>query len=162
MDKPVSLANCSLMCLVGFGVCEKAVFNTSNCLALMVVLGPLLLPPGPSPSGLLFSLSSPSPLPSPSESLSSLALIMSPGPPPELGTKSFSLLLVSNLLPAKDGESMSAGGKRLPGLGMGGPLGIMGGTGDMWWGSKLGMATSLSSSSSENRDESEKEEEKSA
>ncbi len=30
IDNPVSLASCSLMCLVGFGVCEKAVFKTYN------------------------------------------------------------------------------------------------------------------------------------
>lgn len=51
------------MCLVGFGVCENAVFNISSCLAFIVVRGPRRLelelpsPPGPltPPSGLLFS-----------------------------------------------------------------------------------------------------------
>lgn len=56
IGKPVSLANCSLMCLVGFGVCEKAFFNISNCLALIVVLGPLLLDPEFPSSGDLFSV----------------------------------------------------------------------------------------------------------
>lgn len=64
MGNPVSLANCSLICLVGLGVDEKAFFNISNCLALMVVLGPRLfdpappspLPPPAPPSGLLFSV----------------------------------------------------------------------------------------------------------
>ena len=64
MGKPVSLASCSLMCLVGLGVCENAVFRISNCFALIVVRGPRLLdPPPPSPlpppappSGLLFSV----------------------------------------------------------------------------------------------------------
>ena len=37
----VSLANCSLINLVGLGVWLKTVFNSSNCFALMVVLGPL-------------------------------------------------------------------------------------------------------------------------
>lgn len=46
MLSPVSLASCSLMWRVGLGVWLNAVFRTSNCFALMVVLGPLLLPPG--------------------------------------------------------------------------------------------------------------------
>lgn len=55
MGSPVSLASCSRICLVGLGVCEKAVFRISNCFALMVVLGPRLFePPFPS-SGDLFS-----------------------------------------------------------------------------------------------------------
>ena len=37
------MANCSLMCLVGFGVCENAVLSTSSCFALIVVRGPLRL-----------------------------------------------------------------------------------------------------------------------
>lgn len=64
MGKPVSFANCSLMCLVGFGVDEKADLRISNCFAFMVVLGPRLfdpalpspLPPPAPPSGLLFSV----------------------------------------------------------------------------------------------------------
>lgn len=54
IGKPVSFANCSLMCRVGFGVWLNAVFNTSNCLALIVVRGPRRFEPPPS-SGLLFS-----------------------------------------------------------------------------------------------------------
>ena len=46
MLSPVSLASCSLMWRVGLGVWLNAVFRTSSCFALMVVLGPLLLPPG--------------------------------------------------------------------------------------------------------------------
>lgn len=45
MLSPVSCANCSRMCLVGFGVALKAAFNVSNCFAFIVVLGPLLLAP---------------------------------------------------------------------------------------------------------------------
>lgn len=57
MGRPVSFANCSLMCLVGLGVCEKAVLRISSCLALIVVRGPLRFEPtAPSPSGLLFSV----------------------------------------------------------------------------------------------------------
>jgi len=64
MGRPVSFANCSLMCLVGFGVDEKAVFRISSCFAFMVVLGPRRfepappspLPPPAPPSGLLFSV----------------------------------------------------------------------------------------------------------
>lgn len=64
MGRPVSFANCSLMCLVGFGVDEKAVFRISNCFAFMVVRGPRRfepappspLPPPAPPSGLLFSV----------------------------------------------------------------------------------------------------------
>lgn len=64
MGSPVSFANCSLMCLVGFGVDEKAVFRISSCFAFMVVLGPRRfepalpspLPPPAPPSGLLFSV----------------------------------------------------------------------------------------------------------
>ena len=48
MLRPVSLANCSRICRVGFGVWEKAVFRTSSCLALMVVRGPRRFPPAPS------------------------------------------------------------------------------------------------------------------
>ena len=48
MLRPVSLANCSRICRVGLGVWEKAVFRTSNCLALMVVRGPRRFPPAPS------------------------------------------------------------------------------------------------------------------
>ena len=44
MLSPVSCANCSRICLVGFGVAAKAAFSVSSCLALMVVLGPRLLP----------------------------------------------------------------------------------------------------------------------
>ena len=54
IGKPVSFANCSLMCRVGLGVWLNAVFNTSNCLALIVVRGPRRFEPPPS-SGLLFS-----------------------------------------------------------------------------------------------------------
>lgn len=64
MGNPVSFANCSLMCLVGFGVDENADLRISNCFAFMVVLGPRLfepappspLPPPAPPSGLLFSV----------------------------------------------------------------------------------------------------------
>lgn len=56
MGNPVSFANCSRICLVGFGVCENAVFRTSNCFALIVVLGPRRLDPAPLSSGLLFSV----------------------------------------------------------------------------------------------------------
>lgn len=56
IGSPVSFASCSLMCLVGLGVCEKAVFKISNCLAFIVVLGPLLFEPAPLSSGLLFSV----------------------------------------------------------------------------------------------------------
>ena len=42
---PVSWANCSRMCLVGFGVALNEAFKTSNCFAFIVVLGPLLLLP---------------------------------------------------------------------------------------------------------------------
>ena len=49
IGSPVSLASCSLMCRVGFGVWLKAVLRTSNCFALIVVLGPLLLPPVTQP-----------------------------------------------------------------------------------------------------------------
>lgn len=52
----VSLANCSRMCRVGLGVCEKAVFSISSCLALIVVLGPRLLDPELPSSGDLFSV----------------------------------------------------------------------------------------------------------
>lgn len=45
MLRPVSCANCSRMCRVGFGVALKAAFNVSNCLALIVVLGPLRFDP---------------------------------------------------------------------------------------------------------------------
>ena len=73
MGNPVSFASCSLMCLVGLGVWLNAVLSTSSCLALMVVLGPLLLlapvpssmslpgpppPPPPPPQRFLFSDSS--------------------------------------------------------------------------------------------------------
>lgn len=54
IGRPVSLASCSRMCRVGFGVWLNAVFNTSSCLALIVVRGPRLFEPPPS-SGLLFS-----------------------------------------------------------------------------------------------------------
>ena len=43
----VSFANCSRSILEGFGLSSKAFFKTSNCLGLIVVLGPLLLPLGP-------------------------------------------------------------------------------------------------------------------
>lgn len=64
MGRPVSLASCSLMCLVGLGVCENAVLRISSCLALIVVRGPRRLdpalpsplPPPTPPSGLLFSV----------------------------------------------------------------------------------------------------------
>lgn len=56
MGNPVSLASCSRMCLVGLGVCENAVFNISNCLALIVVRGPLRFEPALLSSGLLFSV----------------------------------------------------------------------------------------------------------
>ena len=60
MGRPVSLASCSLMCLVGLGVWLKAVLRTSSCLALMVVLGPrLFVPPGPSSDLYLSSSGSP-------------------------------------------------------------------------------------------------------
>lgn len=45
MLSPVSCANCSRMCRVGFGVATNAAFNVSNCLALMVVRGPRRLVP---------------------------------------------------------------------------------------------------------------------
>ena len=53
MLSPVSLANCSLIWRVGLGVWLKAVLRISNCLALMVVLGPRLLPPTHNQSALL-------------------------------------------------------------------------------------------------------------
>lgn len=56
MGSPVSLASCSRICLVGFGVCENAVFRISSCFALMVVRGPLLLEPELPSSGDLFSV----------------------------------------------------------------------------------------------------------
>lgn len=56
IGKPVSLANCSLICLVGFGVCEKAFLRISSCLAFIVVLGPLLFDPELPSSGDLFSV----------------------------------------------------------------------------------------------------------
>ena len=68
--RPVSCASCSRMCLVGLGVAAKADLRTSNCLALIVVRGPLLLAPTPEP--LVFSLE-PSPL-TDSESASSRSL----------------------------------------------------------------------------------------
>lgn len=55
IGKPVSLANCSRICLVGFGVWLNAFFNTSNCLALIVVRGPRRFEPFAPSSGLLFS-----------------------------------------------------------------------------------------------------------
>lgn len=55
IGSPVSLANCSRICLVGFGVCEKAVFKISSCFALMVVRGPRLFDPAFPSSGDLFS-----------------------------------------------------------------------------------------------------------
>ena len=45
MLSPVSWASCSLMCRVGFGVAANAAFSVSNCLALIVVRGPLRLAP---------------------------------------------------------------------------------------------------------------------
>lgn len=45
MLSPVSCASCSLIWRVGLGVAANAAFRVSNCLALMVVLGPLLLAP---------------------------------------------------------------------------------------------------------------------
>ena len=44
MLSPVSCASCSRICLVGFGVAAKAAFSVSSCFALIVVLGPRLLP----------------------------------------------------------------------------------------------------------------------
>jgi len=69
MGRPVSLASCSRICRVGLGVCAKAFFKISNCLALIVVRGPRRLDPAPPSSGDLDSegLSlrlSPSPSPS--------------------------------------------------------------------------------------------------
>lgn len=55
IGKPVSFANCSRMCRVGFGVWLNAFFNTSNCLALIVVRGPRRFEPFAPSSGLLFS-----------------------------------------------------------------------------------------------------------
>lgn len=55
IGSPVSFANCSRMCLVGFGVWLKAVLRISSCFALIVVLGPRLFEPLPPSSGLLFS-----------------------------------------------------------------------------------------------------------
>lgn len=55
IGSPVSFANCSRICRVGFGVCEKADFSISSCFALMVVLGPLRLEPPLPSSGDLFS-----------------------------------------------------------------------------------------------------------
>lgn len=47
MFRPVSLANCSRIWRVGFGVAAKAALSVSNCLALIVVRGPRrLVPPG--------------------------------------------------------------------------------------------------------------------
>lgn len=55
IGSPVSLANCSRMCLVGLGVWLNAFFSISSCLAFIVVLGPLRFDPLPPSSGLLFS-----------------------------------------------------------------------------------------------------------
>ena len=44
IGNPVARANCSLTCLVGFGVWLNASLSTSNSLALIVVLGPRLFP----------------------------------------------------------------------------------------------------------------------
>ena len=74
MGKPVSFASCSRINLVGFGVAINTFFNTSSCLALIVVRGPRLL----------FSLSRFSEsLKSASSSLSSSLDIwdLGPGPP---------------------------------------------------------------------------------
>ena len=49
MFSPVSLASCSRMCLVGFGVAVNADLSVSNCFAFIVVLGPRLLAPTPPP-----------------------------------------------------------------------------------------------------------------
>ena len=47
MLRPVSVANCSRICLVGLGVAANAAFKVSSCFALIVVRGPLrLVPPG--------------------------------------------------------------------------------------------------------------------
>ena len=43
--RPVSWANCSRICLVGFGVALNEAFRTSSCFAFIVVLGPLRLLP---------------------------------------------------------------------------------------------------------------------
>lgn len=56
IGRPVSFASCSRMWRVGFGVCENAVFRISNCFALIVVRGPLLLDPELPSSGDLFSV----------------------------------------------------------------------------------------------------------
>jgi hypothetical protein len=46
MLSPVSLASFSLACLEGLGAIPNAAFNISNCLALIVVLGPRRFPSG--------------------------------------------------------------------------------------------------------------------
>lgn len=81
MLSPVLLASCSLVCLVGFGVAANAALSVSNCLALIVVRGPLLLPPTVFSSGVLLSLfSCPEWLLSPSmlESFSMVVVFMGP------------------------------------------------------------------------------------
>lgn len=74
IGNPVSFANCSRICRVGFGVCANAVFKISSCLALIVVRGPRRLLPTLLSSGDLFSvcesLVSVSPSMDPSESFS--------------------------------------------------------------------------------------------
>lgn len=55
IGRPVSLASCSRICRVGFGVAENADLSTSSCLALMVVLGPRRFDPELPSSGDLFS-----------------------------------------------------------------------------------------------------------
>ena len=78
MGSPVSLANCSRMCRVGLGVCEKAFFKISNCLALMVVRGPRRLDPAPPSSGDLDS--------------DGLSLRLSPSPSPSTEPATFEFL----------------------------------------------------------------------
>lgn len=55
IGSPVSLANCSRMWRVGFGVWLNAFFSTSSCFALIVVRGPRRFDPFAPSSGLLFS-----------------------------------------------------------------------------------------------------------
>ena len=59
MFRPVSWASCSRICRVGLGVALNEAFNTSNCFAFIVVLGPLRLLPAfpPSVPSLLLLLS---------------------------------------------------------------------------------------------------------
>ena len=76
MLSPVSCANCSRIWRVGFGVALNAALRTSNCFALIVVLGPRRLLP--APVGLpLLSLPSSLSLRSPQEPLSLMSKLSS-------------------------------------------------------------------------------------